>query len=218
MTVVDIGANIGYFTILAARIVGEKGKVLAIEPDPHNFALLSKSICANGLRNVVALNMALGSAAGTARLFCSNVNFGDHRMYRDTTGDSRPSVDVSVDTLDHVLAGQKFGKVDFIKMDVQGYEHSVLNGMTETLTASPALRLLTEFWPLGIEQAGGSPSAFFRTLEAFDFRAAIPAHDTTLLPVQLEDVLQRITAKFEANSPDGAFVNLLFRKGVRGAS
>jgi FkbM family methyltransferase len=212
MTVVDIGANIGYFTVLAARLVEERGRVLAFEPDPHNFALLTKSICANRLRNVTALNMALGAESGSARLYRSHSNFGDHRLYSDPKSAGRSSEEVPVDTLDNVLAAHRAAKVDFIKMDVQGYEHSVLRGMAATLAANPGIQVLTEFWPLGIERAGGSPVEFFRTLEAAGLSATLTGPAGTLIPTYLDDVMQRVAGKFSEDAPDGAFVNLFFQK------
>jgi FkbM family methyltransferase len=211
MTAVDIGANVGYFTVLAAGLVGERGKVVAIEPDPHNFSLLARNIRANGLSNVIALNLALGAAPGSARLFCSNSNFGDHRLYTDASCDARAAVEVPMDTLDNVLSARGCLSADFVKMDVQGYEHSVLRGMTATLAANPGIRVLTEFWPLGIEKAGGSPEEFFQTFAASGLSAAIPGRDGTLPPVRLDDVLNRIAGKYSPDSPDGAFVNLLFQ-------
>jgi FkbM family methyltransferase len=212
MTVVDIGANVGYFTILAARLAGPAGRVIAVEPDPHNFSLLTKSICTNALRNVIPLNVALGAAPGTARLFCSDANFGDHRLYPESTGSGRPAIEVPVDTLDNLLAANGVRRVEFAKMDVQGFEHTVLRGMTQTLASSPEFCLLTEFWPGGIEQAGGSPFEFYNTLVNDGLRSSVLETDGTETAIALNDVMKRIAAKYRVDCPDGAFLNLLFRK------
>jgi FkbM family methyltransferase len=213
MTVVDIGANIGYFTILAARLAGPAGKVVAIEPDPHNFSLLTKSIHANRLRNVVALNVALGTTPGKARLFCSQANFGDHRLYPEAGVSGRPAIEVPVDTLDNVLAASGSPHADFVKMDVQGCEHGVLKGMPQALASSPDICLLTEFWPEGIEQAGGSPREFYDTLERHRLCSFALESDGTESAIAFDEIMNRVTAKYRDDCRDGAFLNLLFRKG-----
>ena len=80
--VLDIGANIGYYTLLAARLVGPTGQVIAFEPDQTNFALLRKNVEANGYRNVVLVNKAVSDHNGTAELFLNDANPGDHRTIR----------------------------------------------------------------------------------------------------------------------------------------
>jgi len=79
--VIDIGANIGYDTVLFADKVGKKGKVIAIEPDPTNFEILQKNIKENKLFNVVAVQAAVGNENKKMKIFESEENFGDHRMW-----------------------------------------------------------------------------------------------------------------------------------------
>ena len=80
MRVVDVGANIGYYTTLFSRLVGTTGSVIAFEPDPTNFSLLEKNCKANGCRNVRLEQLALSDKNGVAQLHLSEVNRGDHRM------------------------------------------------------------------------------------------------------------------------------------------
>jgi hypothetical protein len=156
--------------------------------------------------------VALGSESGTANLFCSSWNFGDHRMYHDTGADGRRSVTVSVVRLDHLAAACRLPSADLIKMDVQGYECQVLAGMKETLKSAGRLRMLTEFWPYGMKQAGGDSEWFFATLEHLGFTAHRPTTQGVGPRLTYADALAMLPP-FRADSPDGCYINLLFVKG-----
>jgi FkbM family methyltransferase len=170
MTMIDVGANLGYHTAHAARLVGPGGRVLAIEPDPYNFALLKRNIAWNKLDQVTPLNVALGAKGGAANLYCSRENLGDHRLFSGP-GDGRKSVQVPVVRLDDLCEEHGLAGVDLVKMDVQGYEPYVLQGMQQTLAANPRLVVVAEFWPLGMEAAGSSVEEFFAAFEPHGFAA-----------------------------------------------
>ena len=163
--VLDIGANIGYFTLLAAVLAGDKGMVLAVEPDPHNFSLLERNIASNQKQTVALYPCALGAQAGAADLYRSpDQNFGDHRLYNSSGGDSDTRmegvVEVPVRTGDELVTSATSAPIDFIKMDVQGYECYVLRGLKKTIVSSAQLILLSEVWPMGLQNAGSSVAEF----------------------------------------------------------
>ena len=162
MTFLDVGANFGYYTALAARAVGPNGRVLAVEPDPDSFGYLEQTIAANAVGNVQAFPVAASDAPATLPLYISTDNRGDNRLY--ASGEDRPQVEVTARPLDALLRENKIDKVDLIKIDVQGYEPKVIAGLRETITASPNLTLLTEFWPQGIDEAGEDANEFLQTL------------------------------------------------------
>ena len=91
---VDVGANIGYFSVLAASVVGEQGAVFGFEPDPNNYRLLCANAELNGFAgNIVAVEAALPDTAGEGRLFPSEDNLGDHQVYvGDEDRNSEPIV------------------------------------------------------------------------------------------------------------------------------
>jgi FkbM family methyltransferase len=167
MTFVDIGANIGYYTLLGAAAVGKEGKVIAFEPEPHNLELLKKNIALNRFSNVVIENKAISDRAGPAELFLSEDNIGDHRIYRAEV--ARPSISIESTTLDDYV-GQRGLRVDVIKMDIQGAEFAALQGMRETLTGNSDIILVTEFWPLGLTAFGVKPEDFLHELTQMGFR------------------------------------------------
>lgn len=164
-TVVDIGANIGYFTAHLARLVGAGGCVHAFEPDPANFALLAENMRANNLSPVQLHQAALGAQAGKATLHISEYNGGMHRLYESVccTG---PGLDVAVQTLDQLLAGSR---IDLIKIDIEGYEPAALLGAQACLRANPALKIVSEYCPVSILEAGGQPSAMLNWLREQGF-------------------------------------------------
>ena len=152
---VDIGANVGYFTCLASRWVGEAGQVYAIEPDRINFRHLRRNVRTNKCTaNVQAVRAAASEAEGTTVLHRSLVNCGDHRIYADGV-DTRIGEPVRTVAVDDFVAAAP--RVDFVKMDVQGAETLVLDGMQQTLAANAEhIALLIEWWPYGLAQSGSS--------------------------------------------------------------
>jgi len=167
--VLDIGANIGYYTVLFADKVGKTGKIIAIEPDPINFEILQKNIKENKLFNVVAVQAAAGKENKKMKIFESEENFGDHRMWESPSGQnplpdkpefpleeggtSKKSIDVFCRRLDDLLKELEYKKIDFIKMDVQGFESLVIEGGKETIEKNKPI-IFFEYWPWGAKNAG----------------------------------------------------------------
>ena len=171
MHVLDVGANIGYFTLLFARLVGPTGHVHAFEPEPRNFELLQRNIARNGYTNVTAVPKAVSRTSGSQRLYKSPDNLGDHRLAHGTAG--RDSIDVSVVALDELLPGD--ARVDFIKLDIQGAECAAVQGARQLIARSTPLCLITEFWPAGMRAFGDDPEQYLQELSALGFGIAIIA-------------------------------------------
>jgi len=126
---VDVGANIGRYTISVAKIVGNKGLVIAVEPYPENYKTLVKNVRLNDLKNVVAVNIAAWSRKRELKLFIGNTH-GHHSVKKNF---GLGSISVQGEALDDVLNKLGVEKVDFIKIDVEGAELEVLKGLTKTL-------------------------------------------------------------------------------------
>jgi FkbM family methyltransferase len=165
--VLDVGANIGYYTLLFARRVGPQGRVFAFEPDPANFQLLRRNVRANGYRNVTLVPAAVSDRTAPTRLYLCRENKGDHRLY--DSRDDRPSIEVPATTLDDYFAAYD-GPIDVIKLDIQGSEGRALRGMSGLLRRHPGLKLTTEFWPIGLERAGTDPRGYLEDLIRWGFR------------------------------------------------
>lgn len=152
--VADVGANIGLYTLLLARLTGPAGRVYAFEPDPLMGQALRANLATHGAGHIELFPFAAGAATGHAVLQRNAVNSGDNRLGAATgTGWHASQESVPVRPLDEMLAGRR---VDFIKMDVQGWEAEVLRGASALLEANPGLRIYFEFWPHGLERAGTS--------------------------------------------------------------
>ena len=163
MTVLDLGANIGFYTVFLSRLVGEHGRVFAFEPEPSLFACLERNCLVNAAGNVRLHRAAVGAESGTATISRSAVNSGDTRVWGTGHGDA---ASVRVVTVDEALGDVR---PDFIKMDVQGYELKALRGMTRILANTPRLMIYLEFWPFGLRSVGDAPSALLDWLVAESF-------------------------------------------------
>jgi FkbM family methyltransferase len=141
MTFIDVGANKGDFTLLAARLAGNSGTVISIEPAPENHSVLQRSIELNDYTNIRVLQVALSDRDGTANLQIGSTS-GSHTLSPEFNG--LRTVAVPTRTLDGVVAEQQLGSVDMIKIDVQGLELAVLRGASQTLRANPGIILLLD--------------------------------------------------------------------------
>ena len=131
MTFVDCGANNGYFSILAFQIMGHSGNIIALEPAPKAFSRLVRNKRLNGANNIRTVNSAAGNRDGVVELNLSEKEDGLNSISKldGQTG----SINVNLCKLDTILEGLS---VDIMKMDVEGEEARVLEGMREVLTGS----------------------------------------------------------------------------------
>ena len=160
--VVDAGANIGIYSQLLSRSVGPTGAVHSFEPSPENFKRLHAATCR--LSNVHASQAAVGEHSGASELYISEKLNVDHRTY-SAGGSSRRSIPIKMAALDdYFKAGER---VDMIKMDIQGYELHALRGAKRVLHENPEIKLLLEFWPYALEQAGAGWQDLVEMLRGF---------------------------------------------------
>jgi FkbM family methyltransferase len=225
-TVVDVGANIGNYTLVFARAVGPEGRVFAFEPESINLGYSRKNIELNGYRNVEVIPLALGAKKGKLPLFISKNNPGGHQLYdvvailkekmrrgmalsedeqqllseHETEMDAPVVVDVV--SLDEHFAKSKI-PIDLIKIDVEGAEGSVIAGMGGVIKRSPKLKLFFEFWPAGMRAFGTDPKVFLETLADYGFvffdLENFTRYQDRPEKMGIDDILRRHTHNSSAN-------------------
>ncbi len=194
-TVVDIGANMGYYTLIAALRVGKKGKVYAFEPEPKSFDILCKNIEINGFNNTVItcqkalldrdgkvdFNVYEEHVAGSS-IFVDNSIFGSEPH-------KKRSISVQATTLDAFLGNNV--KVDLIKMDAEGAEPFIFKGMKNVIKNSSNLKIIMEFAPTHIEATGESPRNFLQSLKNAGFKIMlIDRYSRKLSEIEIEPLLK----------------------------
>jgi FkbM family methyltransferase len=155
--VLDIGANIGYFTLIMSKLARQ---VHAFEPDPRNFQILQNNIEANNIKNVKLYHSAAAETAGSSTLYLSEINRGMHRLYRSDWC-KEGSVQVQTVRIDDII-----DQSDFVKIDVEGAELGVLKGMKQLLEKSKPT-VIMEFDRASIMEYGAKPK------DIYDFMASL---------------------------------------------
>jgi FkbM family methyltransferase len=139
-TVCDVGANIGVYTVFCSDVVGSEGRVVSVEAHPRTFSFLERNVRSNGCTNAILIHTAVGDRSGVVTLEWDPENSGaTHVAKPNVTGTTVPLV-----TLDDALAEQGIASLDYLKIDVEGYEINVLKGARRIITNSPKLVVQTE--------------------------------------------------------------------------
>lgn len=185
--VLDLGANIGYFTCLFAQLVGKTGKVFSFEPDPKNFNILKKNVEINNYQNVVLEQKAVSNTKGKIKMYLSD-SPKDHRIYN--TNDGRESIEIECITLDEYL--QKFNiKIDFVKSNIQGADYAAFQGMNSIYEKSKSkISIAVEFNPGMIKQFGGNAEEFLDKLLSDNFKLYDLRWHEKILPITKEKMLK----------------------------
>lgn len=182
LRIIDIGANVGFYTTLFSGLVGKYGIVYAFEPEKNNFRNL-KTLC-NKRKNIILNNSAAGDKNGKIRLYVSDTLNVDHCTF-DNNKDRKSSL-VKCLSIDKYL--KRGEKVDLVKIDTQGFEYNILMGMKKTLSLSKNVILLCEIYPEGLRYAGVSAGKIFHFLKECGFK--IKCLDGSSLKIFHENQLQ----------------------------
>jgi FkbM family methyltransferase len=131
MTVLDLGANIGYYVMMERNLVGRMGHIIAVEPVPSNVKLLKRNVELNNIENIQILQMAGAGSDGTATMYMTKTS-NHHTFHRKDAGFlSGETIEVETMTVPSLM--KKYGKADLMRMDIQGHEVEVMNGMVESI-------------------------------------------------------------------------------------
>ncbi|HKR06347.1 MAG TPA: FkbM family methyltransferase [Bacteroidia bacterium] len=179
--VLDIGANIGFYSGIISNLVGENGKVHCFEPDELNFKYLSKNV--NGKKNIELIKKAIAENDGQILLYTSDQINVENTTYKPEHFESTYAIEkTSVDN----YVQQKF-PVSFIKMDIQGAELKALEGMKQTLLANKDVVLMTEVWPYGLKNCGNTPEEIINFIQALNLKIFL-IDESSIKELKAEDV------------------------------
>lgn len=170
-TFIDLGANIGWYSLIGSQLVGPSGHVYAVEPDAGNVALLQRNQILNGLSNIVINQCAVSDQDGIVNFYNNPENYGDHSVASSTYQRcfdidekfAQPD-QVACRTIDSLISADEFKKVDLIKIDIQGCECKALSGMKQSLQHHRP-PILVEYSPAHIYAAQSSPFELFAFIQ-----------------------------------------------------
>ena len=233
MTVLDVGAHVGYYARRCARLVGENGRVIAFEPHPRTFAVLSHNVKRCG--NVIPLQVALAESEGTAELHDYLIMSASGSLHYDqamielqrsqlTTSDVAPRIahNFPVQTFivrtvpaDACLLKLGVERVDVVKMDIEGAEISALRGMRQTLANSPGMALIMEYNPQALKAFGLQPElALAEVLDLGFEQVQLIEGDGRLKELTRDEAtIGRLTAQLMVDNQMDV-VNLLFKRSL----
>jgi FkbM family methyltransferase len=205
-TVLDIGANIGYYTLLTSKIVGTNGQVYAFEPEFENFRILEWNVDNLDDKNTICVNAGISNYSGEANLYLCRDNPGGHHLHEPV--DIEEIQMVQITSIDEYLQGRT-EKVDYIKIDAQGAEQSILTGMKKTLEKNrDNLTLLMEFAPGALNaSAGGLNLALESIKKHFSKFMFIDDKKLNVSEMAFEDIVS--LGKMGLDSDEDLFANLL---------
>ena len=180
-TVIDLGANIGFFTCLFAQLVGETGKVYAFEPEPNNCKLIRKNLEINGYKNVILEQKAVSNKSGKIKLYFS-YSAVDHLIYK--TDQNRNSIDIDCITLDDYFSNSNVS-INVIKSNIQGAEKIIKNSKNLN-------HISVEFDPDGLKKFDSDPEQFLDTLIKMNYKLYdILEYDNKTIPMEKKDILRK---------------------------
>lgn len=188
---VDVGANVGYFTLLGARLVGPEGRVVAVEAHARLFEILKRNAVINGVYGHVTLHQRAAWSEDTELEFHIRTNFAGNSSVGtiddvglERLGDTEEKVQVTAVRMDELLAD--LPRVDVMKIDVEGAEVHVFEGLRRTIGANPDMIVMFEWARAQIESVGDHPSALAELVDSFGFKLKLLE---TGEPIELEQLL-----------------------------
>jgi FkbM family methyltransferase len=142
--ILELGANIGYYVLIESTVLSDTGYIYAVEPAPENVTLLKKNIALNNIRNVEVFHMAMSDKEGIAKLYMGKA-CNLHSLVGSPNAIDAEFVEVETNTVDNFLKGRK--SITFLRMDIEGYEATVIDGMQETLESPGLKKMFIEIHP-----------------------------------------------------------------------
>lgn len=199
MIIFDIGAHIGYFTVLFSKLTGDEGKIYAFEPDNNNFILLEKNT--KKRHNIQIFRQAIADEIGDLTFYRIK---GSTMCHTIIPTDNTEKITVSATTLDHFIEEQKINNVNVIKIDIEGGEPLAFKGMTRLIKAKD-VSILMEYNPSALRSGNLDSFEFLKNLAERDFNIFQILNKGEVRPLNLDNIND---LKFYRTG----FANLMLRK------
>jgi FkbM family methyltransferase len=212
MVVLDIGANIGYHTLISSKLVGNTGKIYSFEPEPHNFKLLLKNIEINEFKNIIPINKALSNNIGSTKLFLDTQSDGKHSLSEKNVNTNK-FIEVEKITLDSFYENMgENRRIDFIKIDVEGAEGLVIKGGGKLLKENDIM-IIMEFIPFYIRNLGASPEKLLSLLMGFGFEFYLIEQKVgTIVKSKIGEILRISREKYDDKGDIYLFMKKAYSK------
>jgi FkbM family methyltransferase len=198
-TFLDVGAHIGMFTLLGARLVGDTGKVIALEPTPRLVECLRQATVMNNIEQVVEIHEVAAADAEAPMTLNIALPYGHNSLF--ALPGAHAAVTVNCVTIDALLGPAR--KIDVVKIDVEGAELAVMRGMTRTLEHNPHAVVIVEFGPSHLARAGIAIEDWMKELRGLGFDIW-----------EIDDAALRLRGLREAGLGDVTSLNLLLTRGT----
>ena len=165
--IIDVGANIGYYTLLFARLVGSDGKVYSFEPDPRNCKLLEKNVNENNYKNIILEKKAVSDKTEKCKFYLHEDTVGN--SIQESNAKLHSEIEIESVALDDYFETKSLNP-DFIKIDIEGYEFNALKGMELFLKSNNKVQIMLEYNPKTKDVYDIEPLKVFDFLDEFCFK------------------------------------------------
>lgn len=206
MIIADIGANIGYYSLLITEYLKDDCKVFSFEPESRNYDLLRKNIKLNKFNNIFPVKKALSNKSGTVTLYTDITNKGNPSFSEKNVKIIDKSENVETITLDDFFENQQVD-LDLIKIDTQGAEALIFEGAHNILKTN--VIIIMEFWPYGLKNMNYDPLELLNKIESYGFYINVIGENRLKT---IESSYKKIIEDCESRKSGRGFVNLLLKK------
>lgn len=179
----DIGAHIGYHTLIARNMIGDSGKIYSVEANAENYRMLCDNVSINAYENIQCVNAIVSDVDGQGNLFINRDNDGGHSLWdcsqlnwNQATNKNRKMIMMPSITIDTLMDHFSIPHIDLIKIDTEGAELSILKGAKKALQDGKIRNAVLEIHEYGLKALGGSPG------ELFDFMLGFGYEQESLVP------------------------------------
>ena len=206
--VVDLGAHIGYYSLMMAKLVGQSGRVFAFGPELRNLELLKKNVEFNSYSNITIVSKAVSDINGECSLFIGQESFGANKIFKPKKTNTQEFEESKTKTIRLDDYFKKLGileKISFIKMDIEGSEISALRGMKNILKLNKNLKIFTEINKNALEDNNSNFREMLELLEVYNFKFYISDDKEIELKKMNID-------EFEKLLQDNLVINVLCKK------